>query len=101
MCGRFASTAPIMLHTHIQSQYGNGELVMWAKIILPTWCANCSPHAHRKGTNTADLMIAECRSSGCESHATWIATGITKGSSKSKGRTEGFPVALVAWRTLR
>jgi hypothetical protein len=38
---------------------GNGALVTWARIILPTWCANCRPQAHMKGTKAADLMMYE------------------------------------------
>lgn len=38
--GRCASTAPIMLQIHMLSQTGNSLLVMCARIIRPTVCAN-------------------------------------------------------------
>lgn len=45
----FASKTATIAHTQPQSQSGNGCDVTCAKIILPTWCANCKPHMHMNG----------------------------------------------------
>jgi hypothetical protein len=57
--GKFASKAPMKLHIQMESQYGPLVFVICAKINLPTSCANCKPHAQRKGNNVSEYMIAE------------------------------------------
>jgi len=85
--GKFASSAPTPFHTHTQSQHGNGSLpnVTCAKIILPTWCANWIPHAHKNGTKSGECTIAEWLNAGWESHAIWIAMGNKKGRRRMSG----------------
>ena len=85
--GRFASNAPTLFHIHIQSQHGNGSLpnVTCARIILPTWCANWTPHAHKNGTKSGEYTIAEWLKAGWDSHAIWMATGSKKGRRRLSG----------------
>ena len=99
--GIFASSAPKKLQTQIQSQTGNDELVTWARIIFPTWCANCKPQAHRNGTKAADFKIYELSYWGCDSQAIWSRVEIRKGSKCSRGLRVLFFWARVARQTLR
>lgn len=118
--GKFASNAPTILSNHTESHIGNGPWVTCAKIILPTWCANCSPHAQRKGTNNGDCKIVnpaeeeeeemndgECNltngavSSICGwlSHANCIPAENTKGRRSKSGWVVDLPEARMAVRT--
>jgi len=52
--GRLTSKAPIALHIHVESSKGNSVLVTCASMILPTWCANMRPQAHKNGTSDSE-----------------------------------------------
>ena len=83
--GRFASIAPTMLQIHIESHHGNDCFVTCARMMRDTWCANCKPHEHRKGTKSAELRICESSNEGELSQNTSMATDSGNGRSKSRG----------------
>jgi hypothetical protein len=98
--GILASIAPTMVQMYIESHNGNGWLVICARIICPTTCANCRPQAQRKGTNAGELMISELLKVGWFSHATCSSTDTGNGSRYNSGFTTGPPEARRALNTL-
>src|SRR5258708_38235591 len=57
--GLFASIAPTMVQMYIGSHNGNDWLVICARIIRPTTCANCRAQAQRNGSKAAELIMSE------------------------------------------
>ena len=98
--GKFASRAPRMLQIQSASPHGNGCFVTWARIIRPTWWANCRPQAHKKGTKSGELMIAELLKDGDINQETWMAADTGKGSRCSSGRNGLCFFSLRALKTL-
>ena len=96
-----ASMAPSRLRIHRASPLGNGCFVTCASIIRPTWCANCRPHAHRKGRKTLELITAEREKSGARSQKICTATLIGKGRRCKSGLKGLWRVASFALQTLK
>ena len=86
--GKFASIAPMAAHNQVISVHGKTCFVTCARIIRPTSRANCKPHAHNAGTNSA-----LSRTPGAASHAAHSAAVAAYGASSAIGRSTDAPRA--------